>query len=139
MEGSVCERVGAAGPPATLIRNATAPVVADSFSTSSASVRSATTTPAAGWMSVAITSTPSCFSRLTIEEPIPLAAPVTSALRPFRPSSGIRGAVGVHAYAGHIGSVVTAERHDQRGALADRPHPSHRNAGEGTFRAMVRF
>src|SRR5215510_697589 len=128
--GKVFFLVTTAGPPATFTRKSGAPIFPASFSTSSASVRSAAMIPAAGWMSVATTSTCSCRSRSAMEEPIPLAAPVTRALLPFSPSSGIGGAVDVERDAGHVGGVLGAQRHDQRGTFIHCPHAPHRDSGQ---------
>src|SRR5882672_3616998 len=76
-------------------------------------------------MSVATTWTPSPCRREQIAAPMPLAAPVTSALFPRSPLSGIGGAVDVDRHAGHVGGVVGAERDDQGRSLrhgADAPH-----------------
>src|SRR5687767_4797425 len=140
--GNAClgsSRFGAIGPPATLIRKSGVPTLAESRSTSSASVRSATSTSVTGWISVAKTCTASRLSLSTIEAPIPLAAPVTSALRPFNPSSGIGRAVGVDRDPGHVGRVVGAERHDQRRALCHGAYSAHGDGGERTLRAMFYF
>src|SRR5688572_4512177 len=120
-----------------LIRKSGVPAFAESFSTSSASVRSATAIPCPGWMSVATTSTPSRLNLSTTQAPMPLAAPVTSALRPFSPSSGIRSAVDVDGHPGHVRGVVGAQRNDQRGALVDRADAAHRDGGHGPFRTAL--
>src|SRR5262245_47611619 len=85
-------------------------------------------------MSVAKTCAPSACSRFRTAAPIPLAAPVTSALLP---SSRIGRAVDVDRHAGHIGSVVRARRHDQRRGLGDGADPSHGDLLEWTFRSLI--
>src|SRR5436190_12340844 len=89
-------------------------------------------------MSVAMTWTPSFASRWTIEAPMPLAAPVTSAFLPRSPLSGIGSAVDVDRHAGHVGGVVGAERDDQRGGFGEGADAAHRNLRERTFRALAR-
>src|SRR5439155_4954594 len=135
--GSVALFVGATGPPATLIRKSIAPTLPDSFSTSSESVRSATTTPWSSWMSVPKTSTPSFFNFKNTAWPMPLAAPVTSARLPFNPLSGIRRAVHVDRDAGHVGRVVGAERDDQCRGFGHGTDPPHRDLRQRTFRTPI--
>src|SRR5687767_11155729 len=120
-----------------LIRKSGVPAFAESRSTSSASVRSATAMPSPGWMSVAMTCTPSCWNLWATAAPIPLAAPVTSALRPFSPSSGIRSAVDVDGHPGHVRGVIGAQRNDQRGAFVDRADAPHRDRRHGPFRTAL--
>src|SRR5687768_17834837 len=84
-------------------------------------------------MSVAMTSTSSFRRRAATAAPIPLAAPVTSALRPFSPSSGIGSAVDVHGDAGHVGRVLGAQRDDQSRALLDGADAPHRDGGHRPF------
>src|ERR1043165_10018740 len=68
---------------------------------------------------------------------MPLAAPVTSAFFPFRPSSGIGRAVEIDRDAGHVARVVAAESDDQRGGFHDRAARSHRDLLERSFRALL--
>src|SRR5688572_3489327 len=93
--------------------------------------------PSPGWMSVATTSTPSRFNLSATAAPIPLAAPVTSALRPFSPSSGIGSAVDVDDHARHVRRIVGAQRNDQRCTLVDRADTPHRYRGHGPFRSAL--
>src|SRR5687768_6732918 len=88
-------------------------------------------------MSVTNTSTPSLESFFETASPMPLAAPVTSALRPFSPSSGIGAAVDIDRGARHIRGVVRAQGDDQRRALFDTPRATHRDRLQRAFRAMV--
>src|SRR3954469_5507265 len=71
--------------------------------------------------------------------PMPLAAPVTKARLPCRPLSGIRRAVDVDRYAGHVRSVVGAKRDDERRAFGDRADAAHGNRPKVTFRPVVFF
>src|SRR5213076_802979 len=84
-------------------------------------------------MSVGITWTPSPCKRVQIAAPMPLAAPVTSARFPRSPLSGIGGAVDVDGHAGHVGSVVGAERHDQRRGFGHGTDAPHRDLRERSF------
>src|SRR5438132_7726660 len=88
-------------------------------------------------MSVATTWTPSPCRREQIAAPMPLAAPVTSALFPRSPLSGIGGAVDVYSHPGHVRGVVGAERDDQRRGLRHRADPSHGDLREWPFGAFV--
>src|SRR5437870_5700867 len=88
-------------------------------------------------MSVAKTCTPSDRNLLLIESPIPLAAPVTSAFLPFRPSSGIGGTVEVDRDASHVAGVVGAQGDDQCGGFRDCAYPSHWNLLEGSFGSLL--
>src|SRR6478735_2460621 len=90
-------------------------------------------------MSVAKTCTPSPLSRAQIAEPMPLAAPVTSARLPASPLSGIGRAVDVNHRAGHVARVVRAERDDERGSFLHRTDPSHRDLRERTFGSLAGF
>src|SRR5258708_1169873 len=131
--GSVSAREGATGPPATLTRKSGVPTCAASFSTSSASVRSATIRSPAWWISVAKTCTPSSRNLFLMELPIPLAAPVISAFLPRSPSSGIRGSVDVDRHAGEVRGVVGAKRDDQRRGLGHGADPAQRDLRERAF------
>src|SRR5215212_9478714 len=71
--------------------------------------------------------------------PMPLAAPVTRARLPCRPLSGIRSAVDVDGYAGHVRRVVGAERDDERRAFGDGADAAHGNRPKVAFRPVVFF